>query len=76
MAKTAQVKRDAMADALTKAKAAADKLDALPAKAARTAAQDKQAARHTEALARQTLRFLKLHLALDTAADVVDTTEA
>lgn len=76
MAKTEQAKRDALTDALTKAQAAADKLNALPGKASRTAAQDKQAARHTEALARQTFRALRLYLGLDTAADVNDTTEA
>ena len=76
MAKTEQAKRDALIDALSKGQAAADKLNALPAKAARTTAQDKQAARHTEALARQTFRMVRLYLGLDSAADVADTTEA
>lgn len=76
MAKTPQNKRAALADALAKAQAAQDKLNALPAKASRTAAQNTQAARHTEALSRQTFRALRLYLGLDTADDVTDTSEA
>jgi hypothetical protein len=76
MAKTPQNKRDALADALTKAQAAQDRLVALPVKASRTAAQNTQAARHTEALARQSFRALRLYLGLDQADDVTDTSEA
>lgn len=76
MPKTPDQKRVALADAVDKAQAAADRLNALPPKASRTAAQNTQAARHTEALARQTFRAMRLYLGLDTAADVTDTTEA
>lgn len=76
MPKTPQQKRQALADAITRAQAAVDKLDALPAKAQRTAAQNTQAARHAEVVARQTFRALRLYLGLDTAADVNDASEA
>lgn len=76
MPRTPDAKRAALVDAVDKAQAALDKLNALPAKASRTAAQNTQAARHTEALARQSFRALRIYLALDTAADVNDTSEA
>lgn len=76
MPRTPEVKAAALDDAIAKAQAAQDKLVALPRKADRTAAQDKQAARHTEALARQSFRALRLYLSRDTADDVNDTSEA
>ncbi len=76
MPRTPAQKRAAMVDAFDKAQAALDKINALPAKASRTAAQNTQAARHTETLARQSFRALRLFLGLDTAADVSDASEA
>lgn len=76
MAKTPDAKRAALVDAIDKAQAALDKINALPAKASRTAAQNTQAARHTETLARQSFRALRLYLALDRAEDVNDASEA
>lgn len=69
-------KEAALLDALDKAQAAFAKVKALPKKADRTAAQNTQAARHTEALAYQTFRALRLLVGKDNADDVNDTTEA
>lgn len=68
-------KEAALLDALTKAQAANDKLRALPKKADRSNAQNTQAARHSEALALQCFRALRLLIGQDTAQDVNDTTE-
>lgn len=76
MPKTPDEKRAAMVDAFDRAQAALDKLNALPAKASRSTAQNTQAARHTETLARQSFRALRLFLGLDTSADVNDPSEA
>lgn len=76
MARTSDQKRAALVDAIDKAQAALDKINALPAKASRTAAQNTQAARHTETLARQSFRAFRLYLALDRAEDVNDASEA
>ncbi len=76
MPKTPDEKRAAMVDAFDRAQAALDKLNALPAKASRSTAQNAQAARHTETLARQSFRVLRLFLGLDTSADVNDPSEA
>ncbi len=76
MPKTPDEKRAAMVDAFDRAQSALDKLNALPAKASRSTAQNAQAARHTETLARQSFRALRLFLGLDTSADVNDPSEA
>lgn len=69
-------KEAALLDAMDKAQAAYAKIKALPKKADRTAAQNTQAARHTEAMAFQTFRALRLLVGRDTAGDVNDTSEA
>lgn len=76
MPKTPQQKRQALADAMAKAQAAIDRLDALPAKAQRSAAQNTQAARANEAGLRQLFRAFRLYVGTDTAADLTDTSEA
>lgn len=65
-----------MVDAFDRAQAALDKLNALPAKASRSTAQNTQAARATEAGLRQLFRAFRLYVGTDTAADLTDTSEA